>query len=174
MLIILTGNGKGKTTAALGTALRAAGWGKKILIVQFIKSKGFSTGEARAIKKYLKDVIKIETLGLGFVGILNDKKTLKEHRTRALKALKKTNKLISSNQYNLIILDEIIGCIAGKLLTTKEIIDFINPMRKKTNIILTGRSVPKELIKMADLVSEIKNIKHPFDKGTQAVRGLDY
>src|SRR3989339_1236552 len=103
MLIILTGNGKGKTTSALGTALRAAGWGKKVLIVQFIKSKDFSTGEARAIKKYLKDVIIIKTLGLGFVGILNDKKTLKEHRTQALKALKKAKELISNNSYNLII-----------------------------------------------------------------------
>ncbi len=174
MLIILTGNGKGKTTSALGTALRAAGWGKKVLIVQFIKSKDFSTGEARAIKKYLKDVIIIKTLGLGFVGILNDKKTLKEHRTQALKALKKAKELISNNSYNLIILDEITGCITGKLLTTKEIMDFINPMKKKANIILTGRGASKELIEMADLVSEIKNIKHPFDKGMPAVRGLDY
>ena len=174
MLIILTGNGKGKTTSALGTALRAAGWGKKVLIVQFIKSKGFETGETKAIKKYLKSVVTIKTLGLGFVGIFGDKRTLTEHRKQALQALKEIKELMGKNRYSLIVLDEVLSAVAGSLLTTKEVINLIGPMKKKANIILTGRNAPKELIKIAGLVSEIKNIKHPFDKGMPAEKGLDY
>ncbi|MFH1566317.1 MAG: cob(I)yrinic acid a,c-diamide adenosyltransferase [bacterium] len=174
MLAIITGEGKGKTTSAFGTALRAVGWGKKVLIIQFIKSKEFPTGEKKAIEKFLSDNITIKTLGLGFVGIMGDTKDLDKHRKKAKEALKKTEKLITLNHYDLIILDEILGAIKGHLLTTKKILKLIELIDKNTDVILTGRLAPKSLVDKADLVSEIKKVKHPYDKGILAKKGFDF
>jgi len=174
MLSLLIGDGKGKTTSALGTALRSAGWEKKVLIIQFIKSNSFQTGERKAIERSLTKNIDLKVLGLGFVGIREDKKSLKEHKLRARKALKETEKAFIIDNYDLVILDEILGAITGKLLTTKEVLALINKLEKQADIILTGRKAPKSLREKADLISEIKKIKHPFDKGILAKQGLDF
>ncbi|OIP97841.1 hypothetical protein AUJ94_01450 [bacterium CG2_30_40_12] len=174
MLILLTGDGKGKTTSALGIALRAAGWNKKVLFMQFIKSNTFRTGEKQAIEKFLSDNVTLKTLGLGFVGIKNDRKSLKEHRRKAKEALTEAKKLLRKTPYNLIVLDEVLGAIAGNLLTEKEVLDSIDTIGKDTDIILTGRFAPRALLDKAELVSEIRKIKHPHDKGILAKKGLDF
>lgn len=174
MIAILTGDGKGKTTSAFGTALRAAGWGKKVLIVQFVKSENFQTGEKQATEKYLSDDVTIKTLGLGFVGIMGDKKDFKKHQQKAKEALLNTQKMFGDNHYDLIILDEILGAISGKLLTTVDVLKLLDQIEKGADVILTGRNAPQILVDKADLVSEIKKIKHPYDKGISAKKGFDF
>jgi len=183
---IYTGNGKGKTTAALGTALRATGQGEKVLLIQFIKSNHLKTGERKAIKKYLKN-IKIMSFGKGFINEIKtrnsrsalprDRRALDaflRHKNAARIALVKAKKAVKNNEWNLVILDEI--CIAQKLglVEIDEIIKLIKNKRKDLNLILTGRSAHPKLMEMADLVTEMKKIKHPFDTGQRAKRGLDY
>lgn len=173
MIVIFFGKGKGKTSAALGVALRAAGWGKKVAIFQFVKGS-WASGERLAIPKYLKPQVTIEALGKGFVGILDDKLAKKEHIKAAQAGLKKVEKIISSGKHDIIVLDEIIGAIRDKLVSLDQVLKLLKKAPKKTDLILTGHYRYPELIKLADLVSEIKKIKHPYDKGVLAKQGIDF
>lgn len=170
MIIVYTGDGKGKTTAALGLILRASGYNKKILLVQFIKNR-FS-GELKSLK-LLKNVRVIQG-GKGFVGILGDKLPLKEHKEAALKTLNLLEKEINSQKWDLIIADEILGALARELLDVNQILELLKKNLESLDLVLTGRNAPEEIIKMADLVTEMKSIKHPFDKGIKAREDIDY
>lgn len=176
---IYTGDGKGKTTAAFGLALRTLGAGKSVAIIQFMK-KGDSS-EIKAIKKY-KLPIDVFCFGIGFYKILNDKHTKKEHRKVIEQALKKAKRIIEQGKHDLIILDEILVAISLGLievnLALKLVSDFKNGERFSVNgerdIILTGRNAPKELIRVADLVTEMKQVKHYFDKDVKARKGIEF
>lgn len=178
MVIVYTGNGKGKTTAALGLILRASGYNKKILLVQFIKNT-FS-GELKSLK-LLKN-LKIIRGGKGFVGILGDKLPLEEHKKSASETLGKLNKEIKSGKWDLIVADEILGALCGKLIKLQDVLKSLKnkqslSLRDKPDsldIVLTGRKVPKEIINLADLVTEMKEIKHPFKKGIFGKKGIDF
>ncbi len=173
MLIIFTGNGKGKTTAALGQALRAVGDGKKVLMVEFIKGP-WRSGEDVSYKK-LAPKFKIVKTGLGFVGILGDKLPLKKHSEAAMEGLTYVRKEIKKKKWNIVILDEVWNALHLKLLTKKQISDFIKEsLPNLEHLIMTGRDCPKEFIKIADLVTEMKEIKHPFRKNTKGKRGLEF
>lgn len=177
MIIIYTGNGKGKTTAAFGLALRAAGWGKNIKIIQFIKKESWPDGARVAIRKYLSSNIDISAEGKGFVGIMGDTKPLLEHKKTAKQALNNAQKAILSKKYDVLVLDEILGALHGKLITKKQINSLFSthlPIYSSTDLILTGRNAPKWLIAMADLVTEMKEIKHPFNLGIYAKKGIDF
>ena len=175
MIHIYTGDGKGKTTASLGLALRSIGAGKKVAIVQFMK-KGDSS-EFKAIKKY-KLPIDVFAFGLGFYKILGDRHTKSEHRKTAQKALVRTKEIILSNKYNLIILDEINVTIDYGSINVNEVISLLSRStvngQRSTEIILTGRSAHPKLKKLADLVTEMKKHKHYFDQGVKARRGIEY
>jgi len=171
MLIIFKGDGKGKTSAALGVALRAVGWGKKVAIIQFIKKK--KCGEHKAVAKYLKN-IKIILAGKGFVGIRGDKLSMQKHRLAAENGFKKAQSAVQSKKYQLIILDEILGAISGRLLTIDEVLDLLQNIPAKTDIILTGRGNFPKIEKIADVVTECHKIKHSFAKGQKAKKGIDY
>lgn len=172
LVIVYTGDGKGKTTAALGVALRAAGHGKRTLIIQFIKSfKDY--GELKFVKKY-DCGIEIKTLGKGYVKIKGDRFPFKEHVKAAKQALKFAEDQILSEKYDIIVLDEINIALDKKLLSIQEVINLIKQKPRDLHLILTGRSAPKEMIQLADLVSEVKEIKHPFRKGVLAQRGVEY
>ncbi len=175
MLLIYTGNGKGKTTAALGLALRASGWGKKVAILQFIKEEAWPEGARKAIREHLPD-IHIEALGSGFVGIMGDQKPKEEHQQNAQKALARAKEIIKSRKYDIVILDEILGAIHGGLIDEESFFHFVETQHavSKIDLILTGRNASKKLIAIADLVTEMKEIKHPFQKGIQAKKGIDY
>lgn len=175
MLIVYTGNGKGKTTAALGMALRASGYGKKVCILQFVKQESWPEGARTAIRKNLSNIT-IKALGTGFVGIMGDTKPKETHIEAARKSLKTALKAISSGKYDLIILDELLGALKGKLITKVDVQNILNTESKipNTDLVLTGRHCPPWLIKEADLVTEMKEIKHPFQKGIQAKRGIDF
>ena len=171
LLIVFTGNGKGKTTASLGMALRTIGHGHKVAIIQFIKG-GWHTGEEKALKN-LSSNISWHSLGEGFTwetqNRIRDEKLVKE-------AWKLAKKYIKNESYKLIILDEI--NIATKLgyLTSEEIITFIKSLNKRKNhIVLTGRGASESIINYADLVTEMKLIRHPFkEQGIKAQKCVEF
>jgi cob(I)alamin adenosyltransferase len=172
MLQIYTGDGKGKTTAALGLALRAIGAKKKVVIIQFMKKPDYS--EHAAIKKY-KLPIDVFSYGIGYYKILNDTHTEAEHRLAARSALKKSEDVISLKKYDLIILDEINVAVGFKLIKVDDVISVLKKNKDNTReIILTGRRADKKLLAMADLITEMKLEKHYFDNGTSARKGIEY
>ena len=164
---VYTGDGKGKTTAALGLALRAVGAGLEVYIAQFMKKRSYS--ELKSLRKF-KNSIKIEQFGRQrFVG----QKTTKEDKLLAQKGLKKTKKAIESGKYNLVILDEINVALSYGLLKEDEVIEIIKCRPKGQEIVLTGRNAPQGIIELADLVTEMKEIKHYFSKGVKARAGIE-
>jgi cob(I)alamin adenosyltransferase len=173
MLFLFTGNGKGKTTAALGQALRAIGQGRKVAIFQFIKSKKWPSGEEFALAVFGKK-IKFFKGGKGFVRIMGDKLPFSLHKKAAEETLKKAQKTILSKKYHLVILDEINVALSLKLISIKKVLKLIKMTPEKIDLILTGRGAPKTLIERADLVTEFKEIKHPFTKGIIAQKGREY
>ena len=171
LLIVFTGNGKGKTTASLGMALRTIGHGYKVAIIQFIKG-GWTTGEEKALKN-LSSNISWHALGEGFTWETQDRVRDEKLVKRAWQVAKT---FISNESYKLIILDEI--NIATKLgyLSTEEIITFIKSLNdRKNHIVLTGRGASEAIIKQADLVTEMKLIKHPFkEQGIKAQACVEF
>ena len=172
LVLIYTGKGKGKTTAALGIVLRAVGHGLKVLMIQFIKGEWYY-GELSSSKR-LNPEFEMIAAGKGFIGILDDDHDFGEHKKSAKDALILAKEKISSKKYDIIILDEINYAINLKLVSTEEVIELINMRPKNTSIVLTGNYAPIEIIKVADLVTEMKEIKHPFQHGIKAKRGIDY
>lgn len=173
LVIIYTGNGKGKTTASLGMALRAVGQGMKVLMLQFVKSPEWNYGELVSAKRLAPD-FELRALGEGFVGIMGDRQPREVHEQAAQKALKMAEEEIKQNRYDIIILDEILGAIAGNLIAREQAENLLKIKPEKLHLILTGRHAPQELINQADLVTEMKEIKHPFQKGIPAARGIDF
>jgi cob(I)alamin adenosyltransferase len=169
LIIVYTGEGKGKTTAAIGLAMRTAGWEKKIAIIQFIK--GFKeTGEWKLIKNIdqidIYQTIESET---AFIG-----KPEKKHEGGCKKAVLILRELITSGKHDVLILDEINNAIFYDLVEVGEIIKILKKRSAGQTVVFTGRNAAQEIIEIADLVTEMKKIKHPYDKGIQAKRGIDY
>lgn len=171
LTIIYIGNGKGKTTAAVGMAVRAAGTGMRVLFLQFVKGN-WKSGEIDILQRLPNVTVKI--LGKGFVGILGDKKPLEEHVKAALEALDQSMKALISGLYDLIILDEAISAIESKLLTVEDLVRLIKNKPKEVSLCLTGHKRIKKLIDLADLVTEMKMVKHPYYQGILAQRGIDF
>lgn len=172
LIHVYTGNGKGKTSAAIGLAIRAISYKKKVLIVQFIKGP-WRSGELDIVKK-LKPYLKIFAMGQGFVKILEDNKPLAIHKKAAQQALNYARREMRSAKYDIVILDEINVAIKEKLLLQKEIVQLIKNKPKKVELILTGRGATDKIKQLADYVSEIKDIKHPLKKGILARESIDY
>lgn len=166
MIQVYTGKGKGKTTAALGLALRAAGAGLKVYIAQFCKGRNYS--ELKALKK-LKN-IKVEQLGSRC--FIKKAPTLKDI-TLARKGLEKVGKVIAKRIYGLVILDEINIALSLGLLRLKDVLGLIKKTPRKTELVLTGRYAHPEVLKIADLVSEMKERKHYYKKGVKARKGIE-
>lgn len=164
---LFTGNGKGKTTAAIGAAIRAAGDGKTVLIGQFVKGMHYS--ELESLK--LIPQIQVQQFGLDCFII---KKPAQKDIDAAQKGLETVTDVIKKNSYNMVILDEICIALHYKLLPIKAIVKLLNEKPTEMEVILTGRYAPKELIKKADLVTEMKEIKHYYNKGIQARKGIEF
>lgn len=169
---IYTGDGKGKTSAALGLALRAISYKKKVLIVQFIKGP-WRSGELNIVDR-LRPYLKIMALGEGFVKIQGDKKPFILHQQAADKALVYAQKALSSGKYDILILDEVNVATRERLITTDKVSHLIKSKPLKTELVLTGRYASAKIIKLADYVSHIKMVKHPWQKGILARRSIDY
>jgi len=174
LVIIYTGNGKGKTSASLGLATRALRDKMKVIIIQFIKSEKES-GEV-GIKKVLPK-LEVKCFGKGFITQKHGNTKTQKHNANIInKGMDFAKKIIKSGKYDVIILDEIFIALDLKLIQISVIIDLIKQSRKLSRnfLILTGRGCPKSLYKYADLVTEMKEIKHPFQKGIQAIKGIDF
>lgn len=179
MIIIYIGNGKGKTTAAVGLAVRAAGAGRRVLFVQFVKASSAKrsgewplSSEIGALKQ-LKNVT-VKVLGKGFVGILGDTKKRVEHVRAARAGLGWLKAQIARPRYDVIIADELISAVELKLLTVREVKSLFRFRDKFIALALTGHKKYPELVAGADLVTEMKLIKHPYYKGVLAKKGIDY
>ena len=170
LILLYTGNGKGKTTAALGQVLRAAGHGFKVAIVQFIKNME-NTGEIKAAKKIFADHLEIYPMGTGFTW---DAKDTEELRLAAEKGWNLAREKIESGQYCMVILDELTYALNYGLLDQDEILTFPKTKPEKLHVIITGRDASDKLIDLADLVTEMKEIKHPYQKGIKATKGIEF
>ena len=164
---VYTGNGKGKTTAALGLAIRAAGAGLKVYIAQFVKGSEYSEHNILAT---LSDSITIKQYGQGF---FINRKPLKEDITAAREGLKEMEEIMCSGKYQLIILDEADIATCYNLFSVDELLDFIREKPKEVELVITGRKADPRIIEEADLVTEMKEIKHYYQKGVQARDGIE-
>ncbi|MBL8124932.1 MAG: cob(I)yrinic acid a,c-diamide adenosyltransferase [Pyrinomonadaceae bacterium] len=171
LLMVNTGDGKGKTTAAIGVIVRAAGRGMKCCMIQFMKSKNDRYGEHESLEKL---GVEVHTMGDGFTWDTNDK-------TQDIKTSEETWALcvekMKSEEYDLLVFDELVYVLDYKFLDVIKVIDEIRSVRKKQphlHIIATGRNAPPELIEAADLVTEMKEIKHPFHAGIYAQQGIEF
>jgi len=166
---IYTGNGKGKSTAAIGQAVRAAGFGLKTYIAQFMKEYPYS--ELNSLK-HLSEWITIEQFG-GDDFVYRKELPGEGELAKAKKGLQTAREKMLSGEYDIIILDEAIVAIYFKLIETKDIVEFIKIKPENVELILTGRYCPEELIELADLVTEMKEVKHYYQKGITSRRGIE-
>jgi len=172
---IYTGDGKGKTTAAFGLALRAAGQGNKVLIYQFLKPPSLDIGERFALE--LGAVrIRVESLDVRWdmSKSLEDEKAVAQMRAAIGEVLERVAETAEKRFYDVLILDEILFCLSKGLAKLEDIKKIIDRRDHRVEIVLTGRGATQELMAMADLVTEMKNVKHPFDKGIKARRGIEF
>jgi cob(I)alamin adenosyltransferase len=180
-VLLYTGEGKGKTTSAFGVALRAVGRGWKVSMIQFTKMgewpPGEPMGEIAGAQRLAPDLEVIPT-GIGFVNIFGDPYTLEEHRDAAQKGLVLAREKIASGQYHLVILDEILGAVDQGQLDLEQVLGLIRTKPHAVNLLLTGHDAHKRflgaLLPVVDLATEMVKLKHPFDEGHQARKGLDY
>lgn len=165
---VYTGNGKGKTTAALGLTLRAVGAGKKVFFAQFVKGQRYS--EVKAIEQYLPNV-QIKQYGLDcFI----EKNPTQADIDAARQGLQEVKEVIVSGYYDVVVLDEANIAVFYKLFSAQELIEVIKQKPSETEIIITGRYAAPELIEIADLVTEMKEIKHYYTKGVEARKGIEH
>jgi cob(I)alamin adenosyltransferase len=165
LIHIYTGEGKGKTTAALGQALRAAGRDMKVIMIQFMK--GVDTGELEFVKKY--PVFKIVQISMGNCFVKSEEQLAEE----ANKALSVALEEMLSLKYDMVILDEICVSLHLKLLRLEQVLELMHKKPANVELVMTGRNAPQEIIEIADYVTEMMMIKHPFNKGIPARRGIE-
>lgn len=169
LILVHTGNGKGKSSSAFGVIIRALGWGQKVGVVQFIKGK-WITGERQFFAKFA-DQVTWHTMGEGFTWDTQDKD---RDIAAAEAAFGRACEMMQSGDYDLIVLDEINIALRYDYLDIQAVIDGLQARSERTSVILTGRDAKPELMDYADLVSEMNEVKHPFKAGIKAQRGLDF
>lgn len=174
------GDGKGKTTAAVGVAVRARGYGWPVLFLQFMKEEKWPSGERQSLKKLGVDV---KVMGEGFYKILNDKKSAATHRRAAALGLKFGRQALLSGKYNLVVMDELGSAVEENLLPRKPVEAMFKAFQRAnkltanrliTHLIFTGHKRIPWMLKYCDLITEMKKIKHPFDRGILATMGIEY
>lgn len=166
---IITGPGKGKTTAAFGLAMRAAGHGYKVCIIQFLKT-GATTGEVLAARGI--DGIQVFQFGTGrWVGA---KDISDEERRMVASGMARAKAALTGGEFDIVIMDEINVVLAFDLASVREVLDLVRSRKEGVEVVLTGRSAPEELIEYADYVSVIEDTKHPYDRGVPARKGIEW
>lgn len=168
LVLVHTGDGKGKSSSAFGVIVRALGWGKSVGVVQFIKGK-WVTGERQFFDKL--GTVDWHTMGDGFTWDTQDKE---KDIAAATAAYAKAREMMTSGDYDLIVLDEINIAMRYDYLSVDDVLAGLNQRASRTSVILTGRNAKPELCDYADLVSEMREVKHPFKAGIKAQRGLDF
>lgn len=165
---VYTGNGKGKTTAAFGLALRACGAGKKVFFAQFVKGKTYA--EIEAVKRFLPDIT-VKQYGLGCFIV---KKPTSQDVEAAQNGLAEVSKILCSARYDLVVLDEANIALYYKLFSVQELLEVVAQKAESTEVVITGRYAPPELIAVADLVTEMKEVKHYYQRGIEARKGIEF
>lgn len=172
LVVVYTGNGKGKTTAALGMCVRAVGYNWKVSVIQFVKGS-WKYGELKGIKR-LEPNVELHTVGEGFVGIVDDTKDFEVHREAAKKGVQFALDRIRSREYPLVILDELNVAVDLGLVSDDEVREILSARSPEQHLVITGRGASDWLVDQADLVTEMREIKHPFQKGILAQKGIDW
>ena len=168
LVVVNTGNGKGKTTAALGVVLRAWGRGMRVVVIQFVKTRTSNYGENRAAKKLGIEMI---PMGEGFTWLSKD---IEKDKATAREAWELARQKICSGEYDLVLLDELTYPLTYGWVPVQEVIDVLQHRPEGLHVIITGRDAPQELIDYADLVTEMREIKHPFRQGLKAQPGIEF
>lgn len=172
LVVVITGHGKGKTTAALGMALRACGHGLRVCIIQFMKGDLYA-GEWDGVKK-LDCAIELIATGKGFCGIRGNPYPFTEHRANAQEAIALASEKMASGRFDLLILDEINNALHLKLLDLAQVLELLQEKPPLLHLVLTGRDAHPEVIELADTASEVREIKHAYRKKIEPQPGIDY
>ena len=172
LVLVLTGEGKGKTTSCLGMAVRAVGYGMRVAMIQFIKGS-LHYGELDGAKR-LAPEFELIPMGKGFVGIRGDALPFAEHAEAAKKALGTARRKMLSGTYDVVILDEVNVALSLGLLELSDVIALIEARPENVHLILSGRGAHEEVVRRAHLVTEMRSVKHPFELGIEAEKGIDY
>jgi cob(I)alamin adenosyltransferase len=171
LIVVITGNGKGKTTAALGMTVRACGHGLRVCIVQFMKGDLYA-GEWEGVKQ-LEGVELIST-GKGFCGIQGNPYSFEEHRANAQEAVRLVKKKMASGNFEILIMDEINNALQLKLVDLEQVLEILRNKPPLMHLILTGRDAHPRVIELADTVSEVREIKHAYRQDIEPQPGIDY
>ena len=166
---VYTGDGKGKTSAAFGLALRAVGRGLKVYVIQFIKG-GFDYGELYVVERLPN--FKLKAFGRG--KFVTDVSPAEDDVRLAKEAFELAREVVSGGEYDVVVLDEINVALHLKLVGIEEVVDLIRRKPKHVELVLTGRSAPSEVVELADLVTEMREVKHPYTKGVPPRKGIEY
>jgi cob(I)alamin adenosyltransferase len=170
LVTVLTGSGKGKTTSGIGMAMGAASQNKKVFMAFFLKDDRFDQGEFKALRHVPGITYKIYGQG----DFINNDQVNQTHRDWAYKALTDVRKMMIKSKFDMVILDEINVVVSMKMMDVDILMDFINSKPPKTELVLTGRDADSKIIEIADAVSEFLMIKHPYNTGQKARKGIDY
>jgi cob(I)alamin adenosyltransferase len=172
LIVVITGYGRGKTTGALGIAVRACGHRMNVCIIQFMKGDLYA-GEWDGVKRMGCNVELIAT-GKGFCGIQGDPYSFKEHRENAQEAIRITHQKMESGRYDILILDEINNALHLRLVDLDQVLEILRCKPPMMHLVLTGRDAHPQVVELADTVSEIKEVKHAYRKGIEPQPGIDY
>jgi cob(I)alamin adenosyltransferase len=172
LVVVITGNGKGKTTSAMGMVLRASGHGLKTCIIQFMKGDLYS-GEWDGIK-LLGNRAELHATGMGFCGIQGNPYSYKEHRASAQAAIELARQKMASGDYQIVILDEINNALKLKLIDLEQVTGLMAAKPEPLHLVMTGRNAHPEVIARADTVSEVREVKHAYQKDIEPQPGIDY
>ena len=172
LVVVITGNGKGKTTSAMGMVLRASGYDMKVCIIQFMKGDLYS-GEWDGVK-LLGERVELHTTGMGFCGIQGNPYSREEHRAAAQAAIYLAMGKIKSGEYDIVVLDEINNALKLKLVDLEQVLGLVRSKPELMHMVLTGRDAHPDLVELADTVSEVCEIKHAYRKDIEPQPGIDY
>ncbi|MCM2264559.1 MAG: cob(I)yrinic acid a,c-diamide adenosyltransferase [Desulfuromonadales bacterium] len=172
LVVVITGNGKGKTTSAMGMVLRACGHGLKSCVIQFMKGDLYS-GEWDGVKR-LGELVELHATGKGFCGIRGNPYSREEHRANAQAAIGLAREKLLSGGFDLVILDEINNAVRHRLVDLEQLLDLLAVRPERVHLVLTGRNAAEEVIERADTVSEVNEIKHAYRRQIEPQPGIDY
>ncbi len=173
LTLVFTGNGKGKTTAAIGLTVRAAGNRLRVFFLQFIKGQ-WKSGEREILRSI--PGVDLEVTGRGFTieRLRNPTIPLEDHTAAAAHGWQVAKEIVHGGEYDLVVLDEVLGAVKAGLVPADELVELVRSKPSELHLALTGRNAPPELVEVADLVSEIQPIKHPLQRGIKAQRGIEF
>lgn len=173
LTLVFTGNGKGKTTAAVGLTVRAAGNRMSVFFLQFIKGQ-WKTGEREVLKNL--PGVDLEVTGRGFTieRLRNPNIPVQDHVAAAAHGWQVAREIVAGGSYDLVVLDEVLGAVRAGLVPEHELIEMVSNKPPELHLVLTGRNAPEALVAVADLVSEIQPVKHPLQQGIKAQRGIEF